>query len=577
MAVIANNNQVDDQKKGQNSLNPLQTIGTAAPAAPVTGTTAPNTSATSAGGAPAAQPQGSGRFTNIQKYLTANKTGGQQIANGIQNSFDKQANQVAQGVQNAQGSLDRSTNPLQQQLGQQGADQLKSGFQDPNAILADQSKLNDFRQLQTGYSQGISNVADTEKLRQQQLSQQAQGLADTAGLAGTEAGRFELLRKSLASPAYSQGAQRLDQVLLGSQNGVAANLQQGLNNTVDQNTQGISGLEQDRLNKVNALKALSNERQTQWNGLLTDGVSADQLDGSLQDRGLADIMASSQQRLAQAQLDKNTTIPAMTARLKAGTATSADLQRLGLSDLAGTKTYDVDTSQFLAQNVADPTLTSAADKNEVDRYNSLRQLAGIDQLGGSAFGDASTAGTYNPLTYNKDALNQALTSAKSKFQVGNVDQIIDQMQRSGYFDGERGGSGMRSADGGASYRQASGAQLRQLQADYAAGKINADDYYKRVTDTVKNVWAGAGVDENSLRGSDLYNNLFNYQNTLNGASQAQFGVQSLPTNPQATSAANAIDWNAIKQQMSDSGYTLPTNKGGGTDPVLADAGAGKKI
>lgn len=409
----------------------LQTIGTATPQAPATSS------------APQARPQqGSGRFTNIQKYVQANSGAGQRIAGNIQNQFDKNAQGVSQGIQQAQQQLEQKVNPLQQQLGEQGSQQLRAGFVDPNAVLQDQAKLGDFRNLQQGMGTNIANVQGTEQLRQQQLQAQAAGLAQTADLAGSEQGRFQLLRSALGSPgnAYSQGSQRLDQVLLQSQPNVSRNLQAGLRGTVNQQRTGLSTLEQDRQNKINALRDLSGQRKSEWQNLLEGGTSQG-LESDIKQRGLGDIKTSAEQALESAKYDVNANLPALRQRLAENKINASDAERLGLKQ--GTNIYDVDLSKYITQGSKDPNLTTAANADEVKRYNALRQLAGQDQLGGGIFGPQDQAGTFKAYEMNQTGLNQDIANRQSlytKTQPANIAQNMINTVNS-YLGG--GGSGMR--------------------------------------------------------------------------------------------------------------------------------------
>jgi len=416
MAVIANNNQ-----KGQNALNPLQTIGTAAPAGQ--GQQAPNTPAQNNQAPAAQQQQGSGRFTNLQKYLQANQAGGQRIASNIQDKFNKDAQGVQQGIAGAGTQLQNKVNPLNTQL-VQGQQQLRQGFQDPNAVLADQQKLQDFRNLQQGYGQNITNVQNTEAMRQQQLGQQLQQLQGTANLAGSEQGRFQLLRDKLGGANYSQGAQRLDQVLLQSQPNVSSNLQAGLQGVTKEGQQNLSAVEQERIRQINSLKGLSNQRKDEWENLLSTGISGDEIDQDINSRGLADIYVNSQQRLADAQTDMSQ-LPELRKRLAENKLNSRDVERLGLQ--AGTQLYDVDPNQFMSQTDYVPDITNTANVDEVKRYNALRKLADQDQLGGGMFGDESQAGTYKSFNYNKDEFDKATAAAKKKYEVDRVKDFYNQL------------------------------------------------------------------------------------------------------------------------------------------------------
>ena len=91
---------------------PLQTIGTAAPVA---------------GNAPRTPPQGSGRFTNLQKYLQANQKGGQQIAGQIGSNLDKQNTQQSEKAKNYYNQLGQTIDQSNQtaQAGQAYNKQLQ--------------------------------------------------------------------------------------------------------------------------------------------------------------------------------------------------------------------------------------------------------------------------------------------------------------------------------------------------------------------------------------------------------------------------------------------------------------------
>lgn len=265
--VLAPNNKTNQQ---QADPTQLQTIGTAAPSAP----------ATTSQAAPKPQPQGSGRFTNIQKYLGANKAGGQQVANkigsGIQSGLSKEQEatkkyneQLGKSVSDAKGVAQQGAG-FQKDLGQIGRDIGNAGISQSgydkwrqgrsyqmDAVSPEEQArrrkidyelyqqdalknrgnqniasvdaftqspdFNNFQNIQAGRGIDENLLAN----QQQRLAGQANNAANMASTAqqqlGNEGGRFELLRKTFggaARPGYGQGQQRLDQMLLGQGGGL---------------------------------------------------------------------------------------------------------------------------------------------------------------------------------------------------------------------------------------------------------------------------------------------------------------------------------------------------------------------
>jgi hypothetical protein len=234
--------------------------------------------------------QGSGRFTNIQSYLGANRGAGQNLAQGVTNQVNKeldknkqQANDSAAsaraGIQAAQGTLNQGQQQLgqlktigqniQQNTGAQNLDNqnslgVKEFKNDPN--------FNQFQQIQSGQainenalgiqSQNAANQAAS-------LNQQAQNRANQAQ---TEQGRFDLLKQTFGgnvNPQYTQGQQRLDQLFLQKQGlgNLKNNLQQNVNTAKDlknisqilgQDVSRVAGSEQGLMSSINQ-QATQNE------------------------------------------------------------------------------------------------------------------------------------------------------------------------------------------------------------------------------------------------------------------------------------------------------------------------------
>lgn len=249
------------------------------------------------------QPASSGQFTNIQKYLQANKGAGQQVAGGINKQMDKslQPGQIQQedatkafqsSVQQANDVLGRGQGysqqlqaPVKQTQGIIGTP-AAPGIQpvnaqqvpqeqafDPSSLVNDQQKLVDFTKIRTG--QGV----DEEALRNS--ATQAQNLAANNQMTGqnlldqtkSTSGRAGLVSQAFNRPNYTQGQQKLDTLFLtgaGKQgiNAVQDQAKQNLgklNDTFNQSTAGVNQagdigtrektLQDEMQNRANALES----------------------------------------------------------------------------------------------------------------------------------------------------------------------------------------------------------------------------------------------------------------------------------------------------------------------------------
>lgn len=323
MANIINFNKDDEQKNQQGQDKLVQGSSGAASITP---------------GAGGAQPQqqapgtaSSGKFTNIQKYIGANKGAGEQVATGINKQQDKslqsgriaqqdEAKKVAAGVQQANTVLDRGQGYLNQisqdpnfrkfqptvpgqppaQPQQYSGDTVGIGAvneQGPNPnipvaplvpqqqpgfnaldFVNDENRLTDFTNIKTGG--GIDQIAlQNQATKAQDLAGQSKVQADElANRSKTEAGRFGLIGQAFARPNYTQGQKRLDNLFLtGSgnksieavQNKGKQNLEQA-QNILKQATDQFGNTKQIGENEANLQKGLQDRSSALESGLLSN-------------------------------------------------------------------------------------------------------------------------------------------------------------------------------------------------------------------------------------------------------------------------------------------------------------------
>lgn len=391
MAILQQqNDDKNDEKAG------IQSLSQPAPAGGV-----------SSGGTPSTQPytapqsstsgRGSGRFTNIQKYLTANQGGGQQIQQGIENQANKQADQIRQGIASAQQNFNQTYQPEQQRL--TGAQPLiQNTLQQAGTSQLTPDQIKQFQQLASGkgdYTQlsGLQNVPDASKL---------QAMSD---MAGTEQGRFGLLSQAYQTPTYSHGQQKLDQLLFQLQRPQA--LQQSLQSLSGQVGNEQTAATQAATKQAADLQTLGQAAQTQ----ATTGLTGAQ----------SELEKAVTGRATQSQTESDELKNLMTKALSGGLNSPEEINRATqLAQKAGVnlnqKVYDLNTAfkpdqfltpqQFTASNVAtDPERAKAA---------ALAQLAGGEQtfLAGQAPTTIPTLGG----VVNQDALQKAITNRKDVYE-----------------------------------------------------------------------------------------------------------------------------------------------------------------
>ncbi len=185
---------------------------------------------------------GSGRFTNLQKYIGANQGAGDRLASGIVGKIDKQNEPIAKETQTSATAVREGIESAKNKVsvGSNYLDQVKDPTFDANSIAKDQTKLQDF----TGYRTG--QAIDATALANQNVNAQTNALNYQNQLQGqiqqtaTDQGRYGLLKSAFGGGTayqnpYSTGQQRLDQLFLqsGGSNGIGQ-LQGKLRSNVNQ-------------------------------------------------------------------------------------------------------------------------------------------------------------------------------------------------------------------------------------------------------------------------------------------------------------------------------------------------------
>jgi hypothetical protein len=199
---------------------------------------------------------GSGRFQNLQKYITANQAGAQQIGQKVQQNVAGQAQKVTQNIGEANKQL---MSGAQQELGrlEQGKQAITQALETPSEYASDEEKFKQFQQ----YRKGESQAQDIQNLAQ--LQNQAANIGELSKATQSEQGRLGLLRSTFANKGYGQGASRLDQLLLQANPNNLRQLSQATKQAYSQQTGNIQSLQKQKeeYNKQIAEQATARQKE----------------------------------------------------------------------------------------------------------------------------------------------------------------------------------------------------------------------------------------------------------------------------------------------------------------------------
>jgi hypothetical protein len=253
------------------------------------------------------QKQGSGQFTDIRKYISANKPQAGRLAQAATGSLQKKAGQIGQGIQQKQSAF-------QHQLGQQqrGLEQAKK-FTKQSLELANKGQEVDnierFKQLATG----AQKFGDVGELNLAQQQQKARALSNIAGQAERATGASRMLQEAFGGRQYTGGQRALDALILGGDKGARESVVTG--------AQGISGGIQDQLRQAR-MSALAGATEQGEQDIAFREQLGRQLSGA-RESASADIQAQTEK----AKQDLIAEQKAFQDKLQSGTLTEEDITR----------------------------------------------------------------------------------------------------------------------------------------------------------------------------------------------------------------------------------------------------------
>jgi len=361
-------------------------------------------------------PTSSGRFTNLQSYIDANKGFNQQgggLAGKIYSNLSRKAGNIDQEL----GKQHQAFN-TQSEAGRTTYDPnfVNQALADPSQFVESQDNLSAFQKMANAAYGGPTGLSGG-----QQLLEQAQQFQGTANLAGTEHGRFALLNKLYHTPTYGHGQQSLDQLLLQGDPEQLQKLQE-----VNPLSAGLS----------TNIKAGVDSAKTAAEGYTTEAekTSSDTLAALLKTINVFGTEASTAAKQADEQ--RSTTTQQAIQRALRGEISQADLTKLGLTleDLTFLNPdqlatiFKQGTTTATAQNVLTP-------KKQAE-IQALSKLAGgnITGEGGKvleSFAGNTAAGSFakeDPYSVDKKTLQGLQQQNKS-----NLNKIFEDLTQGNQY------------------------------------------------------------------------------------------------------------------------------------------------
>lgn len=369
MPFLSNSDDDDQQKKlaEQQSQN-------------VSGT---STSLAAPGAVGKAAPGSSGRFTNLQSYVDANKdqatTMGSQITGGVESAASDASNSIDAVKTNAPGEVAKKTeadlgndfyNNASANKDDYAGFKATGGYNGPQSIDQVQG-YNDAAQKTTAAQQKVNNL-------------------------NTEEGRRNLLVDTYKRPSYSTGQQNLDQALV--QNNAGFKQQAATTNTKFQGLQDLlNGTTNDIGSRIN-----SNIQSAQANKALVP-----QAENNAVNNLVNPIQQRAQEETANATALRNSLMGQLAengSQLNAKNAAA-----LGLTN--GQQLYNLNLGGYVTPNQSQASMDDVANTNERQRYSQLMNL-----IGGDASAIGQTQKQFNPASFDRVKFDNDLSKVQNEYQ-----------------------------------------------------------------------------------------------------------------------------------------------------------------
>lgn len=361
------------------------------------------------------QRKGSGRFTNLQRYIDANQGAaartGQQIQRVAQNVQKRAEPEEQQRLADIRSQIDAE----RQRLGQAGqfAQTVQEGTTDQLSQLAT-DQADQFAQLRTGQT-ALPQLQEIGNQTLGQVGQTADQLQNIADQSRTEQGRFGLLRQAIGGPRYSAGQRRLDQLILqGAGTGALRDLQQGLSQEAQAEQQQLAALGQEFDTGFQDIDTQALTAQEQLQAAL--GRFGEQAGfGEAGSGELGELYSALESQRESERVRQDQEFNRLRSNIQAGDFGKAELELLGVNP--DQRIFNVDLSKYGGQVKRGDTNVSQADviqEEQQRRLDALTRLAGLGEAS-QAVNLGEKRNTPGVVFENQKAVMDEITASQKAF------------------------------------------------------------------------------------------------------------------------------------------------------------------
>jgi hypothetical protein len=381
--------------------------------------------------------KGSGQYANIQSYLDANKSQGDQMGEKIAGEVSAKAEDATQRI-----SAYEAKAPTVQAY-------------DPNEAIGRATNLSDDEKTQYKNHKATGGYTGPTDVSGVQGYQEANRAGDEAVAlvrnAGNETGQRELLKQTYSRPQYSAGENNLDQALVQGSSGSKAKLE-----NLGQKYSGLNSYLNNANTTVgNAVNAAKTQALTNRQAFIPAEAQARQ-----------SLLNPIQQRAEQAWTDNQALAGRVSSDLSDDTLSDETLRILGLKD--GQSVYDVNLGSYLTPDLTQVGVDNVATPAERSKYAALSALFDdptMKQI--TADGKSINALNFNKENFDKDLQRQSGQYAKWQNARNNINADFDRQ----YAEGLQTVNQLDSPRG----REIATQQLAGLVASQRAAALNAAD------------------------------------------------------------------------------------------------------
>lgn len=415
MPFIQDNNE---NNENENSQSPVMTGG--------------GTGSLGAGGSTNAPPpmanqnkQGSGRFTNLNKYVTANQQGSANLANrlgtGITTQLDSKSNEASSSLNNATSAISGEGGAKSTLMGlNQQKDKFKTiSNQFPQNQVQATDDLGTFTKAPefNNFMKGLSGDAINENQLRNQVNTAGQNVSnfqnlfqDRQGQIASSTGRQQLLGEfvgggqSSIRPAYSAGQKKLDQMIL-QQN--PNNLKQLLN-TVNSKQADVDSLNSNLNTAFSDVDNLVADEKAFMTGANADIAAAK-----------TGFLSPLEQRAAQMNKENPELIARAQQDLTDETISGDLMSRFGLNE--GQRLYGLNLSNYLSSDPTQVGINQAATDQERKYFSNLSNLLSAQDK--TLINDQGK--NVDPIKFNSAQFNKDLAQSEGDYNSAYNNRAID--------------------------------------------------------------------------------------------------------------------------------------------------------